>query len=239
MIRHRVWHCTLCVVRSRPVVASVVIGQEESRDGPSRSRAPGASKTEAAGDERPQPPGCATGGRRQADAAAILGGRAQVAFHRSGEHEWSDHRARGVRKGPEHLVGRHGVGWTAQDHEQRHLRLNTNSTGKRPCRSGTCRWPRPIRISCGWERAKRIRATAHRGATGSTSRPDGGKTWKNMGLKQSFQIGRIAIHPQDPNIVYVGAWDDCGDRTRNAVFTRRPMRGRRGRRSCMSTTRRA
>ena len=34
---------------------------------------------------------------------------------------------------------------------------------------------------------------------------DGGKTWKNMGLKQSFQIGRIAIHPQDPNIVYVGA----------------------------------
>ena len=27
---------------------------------------------------------------------------------------------------------------------------------------------------------------------------DGGKTWKNMGLKQSFQIGRIAIHPQDP-----------------------------------------
>jgi photosystem II stability/assembly factor-like uncharacterized protein len=34
---------------------------------------------------------------------------------------------------------------------------------------------------------------------------DGGKTWKNMGLKQSFQTGRIAIHPTDPNIVYVGA----------------------------------
>ena len=34
---------------------------------------------------------------------------------------------------------------------------------------------------------------------------DGGKTWKNMGLKQSFQIGRIAIHPEDPDIVYVGA----------------------------------
>src|SRR5262249_12823944 len=27
---------------------------------------------------------------------------------------------------------------------------------------------------------------------------DGGKTWKNMGLKQSFQIGRIVIHPKDP-----------------------------------------
>jgi photosystem II stability/assembly factor-like uncharacterized protein len=34
---------------------------------------------------------------------------------------------------------------------------------------------------------------------------DGGKTWKNMGLKKSFQIGRIAIHPKNPNIVYVGA----------------------------------
>ena len=34
---------------------------------------------------------------------------------------------------------------------------------------------------------------------------DGGKTWKNMGLKESFQIGRIAIHPKDPDIVYVGA----------------------------------
>jgi photosystem II stability/assembly factor-like uncharacterized protein len=34
---------------------------------------------------------------------------------------------------------------------------------------------------------------------------DGGKTWKNMGLKKSFQIGRIVIHPKDPDIVHVGA----------------------------------
>ncbi|CAN5643322.1 hypothetical protein BH23PLA1_BH23PLA1_21280 [soil metagenome] len=34
---------------------------------------------------------------------------------------------------------------------------------------------------------------------------DGGKTWTNMGLRDSFQIGRIKIHPEDPNIVYVGA----------------------------------
>jgi S1-C subfamily serine protease len=34
---------------------------------------------------------------------------------------------------------------------------------------------------------------------------DGGKSWKNMGLKKSFQIGRIAIHPSNPNVVYVGA----------------------------------
>jgi S1-C subfamily serine protease/photosystem II stability/assembly factor-like uncharacterized protein len=34
---------------------------------------------------------------------------------------------------------------------------------------------------------------------------DGGKTWKNMGLKKTFQIGEIVIHPTDPNTVYVGA----------------------------------
>ena len=34
---------------------------------------------------------------------------------------------------------------------------------------------------------------------------DGGKTWKNMGLKETYQIGRIAIHPENPDVVYVGA----------------------------------
>jgi len=34
---------------------------------------------------------------------------------------------------------------------------------------------------------------------------DGGKTWKNMGLPKSYQIGEIIIHPKNPNIVYVAA----------------------------------
>ncbi|MGF1579314.1 MAG: PDZ domain-containing protein [Gemmataceae bacterium] len=34
---------------------------------------------------------------------------------------------------------------------------------------------------------------------------DGGKTWKNMGLKESFQIGKIIVHPTNPEVVYVGA----------------------------------
>ncbi len=34
---------------------------------------------------------------------------------------------------------------------------------------------------------------------------DGGKTWTHMGLKDSYQIGRIVIHPENPDIVYVGA----------------------------------
>jgi photosystem II stability/assembly factor-like uncharacterized protein len=34
---------------------------------------------------------------------------------------------------------------------------------------------------------------------------DGGKSWKNMGLKKTFQTGRIIVHPKNPSIVYVGA----------------------------------
>ncbi|MCB9246561.1 MAG: glycosyl hydrolase [Flavobacteriales bacterium] len=35
---------------------------------------------------------------------------------------------------------------------------------------------------------------------------DGGKSWKNMGLKHSEHIGGIAIHPKNSNIVYVAAY---------------------------------
>src|ERR1041384_2575154 len=34
---------------------------------------------------------------------------------------------------------------------------------------------------------------------------DAAKTWKNMGLKDSHHIARIAIHPTNPDIVYVAA----------------------------------
>ena len=34
---------------------------------------------------------------------------------------------------------------------------------------------------------------------------DGGKSWKHMGLKETRHVGRILIHPKNPDIVYVGA----------------------------------
>jgi photosystem II stability/assembly factor-like uncharacterized protein len=34
---------------------------------------------------------------------------------------------------------------------------------------------------------------------------DGGKTWRNMGLRDSFHVARVIIHPTNPNIVYVAA----------------------------------
>src|SRR5215213_969367 len=34
---------------------------------------------------------------------------------------------------------------------------------------------------------------------------DGGKSWRNMGLRDTRHIGKIQIHPQNPNLVYVAA----------------------------------
>jgi len=45
---------------------------------------------------------------------------------------------------------------------------------------------------------------------------DGGKTWKNMGLRDTHHIGRIVIHPTNPDVVYVAAlghlWDGNKER---------------------------
>ncbi len=45
---------------------------------------------------------------------------------------------------------------------------------------------------------------------------DGGKSWRNVGLKKSEHIGRIAIDPRDSNVVYVAAqgplWSSGGER---------------------------
>jgi len=34
---------------------------------------------------------------------------------------------------------------------------------------------------------------------------DGGKTWRNVGLQDSYHIGAVRIHPRNPDIVYVAA----------------------------------
>jgi photosystem II stability/assembly factor-like uncharacterized protein len=41
--------------------------------------------------------------------------------------------------------------------------------------------------------------------TGVFKSLDSGKTWKNMGLHDSHHIGRVLIHPENPDIVYVAA----------------------------------
>jgi photosystem II stability/assembly factor-like uncharacterized protein len=45
---------------------------------------------------------------------------------------------------------------------------------------------------------------------------DGGRSWKNMGLKNSEHISEIIVHPTNPDIIYVGAygpvWSEGGER---------------------------
>jgi photosystem II stability/assembly factor-like uncharacterized protein len=45
---------------------------------------------------------------------------------------------------------------------------------------------------------------------------DAGKSWKNMGLKNSEHISEIIVHPKDPKTIYVGAygpvWSEGGER---------------------------
>ena len=46
--------------------------------------------------------------------------------------------------------------------------------------------------------------------------PDGGKTWKNMGLKASEHISKIVVHPENSNVIWVAAqgplWSKGGER---------------------------
>ena len=66
---------------------------------------------------------------------------------------------------------------------------------------------------------------------------DGGKTWKNMGLKKSYQISRVIVHPTNPDIVYVGALGRLGGRMKIAVSTKPPTAAKPGTKSSISTTR--
>ncbi len=69
---------------------------------------------------------------------------------------------------------------------------------------------------------------------------DAGRTWKNVGLKDTRQISRVRIHPKNPDLVYVAApghaWGPNAERGSLPVRRRRedveedPVRGRQDRR---------
>ena len=46
---------------------------------------------------------------------------------------------------------------------------------------------------------------AHAIGDGIYKSKDGGKTWKNMGLKSTYRIARIVVHPYNQDIVWVAA----------------------------------
>ena len=65
---------------------------------------------------------------------------------------------------------------------------------------------------------------------------DGGKTWTNVGLKDTRQIGRIVIDPDGPATLSSSPRRDIsGDLTRTAACSRPPTRDAPGRRYCSWT----
>ncbi len=48
-------------------------------------------------------------------------------------------------------------------------------------------------------------ARSHYSGTGIYKTTDGGKSWKCMGLTDSHHIGRVIIHPKNPDVVFVAA----------------------------------
>lgn len=51
---------------------------------------------------------------------------------------------------------------------------------------------------------------------------DAGLTWQHLGLKHTHHIGRICVHPQDPDLVYVAALGDAfGANAERGVFRSR------------------
>ncbi len=51
--------------------------------------------------------------------------------------------------------------------------------------------------------------------TGMYRSGDGGKTWKHIGLQDSWSIAEIAIHPKDPNIVLVAVLGHLWSKNKN------------------------
>ena len=52
---------------------------------------------------------------------------------------------------------------------------------------------------------ERLMARSSYAGTGVFKSTDAGETWANMGLLDSHHIGRVVIHPKDPDVVYVAA----------------------------------
>ena len=68
---------------------------------------------------------------------------------------------------------------------------------------------------------------------------DAGKTWRSLGLDDTRHIGRIRIHPRDPDSCTWRPWATCSDPTSSAVCSAAATAARPGRRSSTWTPRSA
>ena len=62
-----------------------------------------------------------------------------------------------------------------------------------------------------------------------------GRTWKNIGLKDSRHIMRIVVHPRNPDIVWVAVMGHLFGPSEKEVFIKQLMAEKHGKEFCMST----
>ena len=80
-----------------------------------------------------------------------------------------------------------------------------SSTASRRSASARSRSARGSRRWFTSARAKVTRATACQWGSGVFKSTDGGKTWTHCGLADTHHIGRVVVHPKNPDIAYVAA----------------------------------
>jgi len=65
---------------------------------------------------------------------------------------------------------------------------------------------------------------------------DAGKTWTNVGLKDTRHIGKLIIHPTNPDVVFVAALGMLTARTPNAASSALATAAKTGKKFSISTT---
>ena len=153
----------------------------------------------------------------------------QVAIDRPGEHGRPNHRRRRRSEESEDVLRHRRDGRDLEDDQRRH---DVHSALGERCRSrrwATSRSRRAIRRSSTPAPVRTTRATASRRAGASTSRPTAGVTWQSVGLEKTQHIGRIVVHPTNPEHRRTSPRSARrGRRIRSADSTRPSTAGRRG-----------
>ena len=128
-----------------------------------------------------------------------------LALDRPGQHgrPHHRHRRRGVR--PHHLLHRHRLRRTPEDHQQRHHLQPPLRQGEPPSPSATSRWRRPIPTSSGSAPARTTPATRSPTATASTRAPTAARSGPTWGSSSPSRSARSSSTRRSPNTVYVGA----------------------------------
>ncbi len=116
-----------------------------------------------------------------------------------------------------------------EDPECRESRGSRCSTGSRLRRSARWRWRRRIpQVIYAGTGESDIRSDLSSG-DGVYKSSDGGKTWEQLGLRDTRQISRIVVDPKNADVVYVGALGHAYGPNPSAAFISQPTAGRRGR----------